>query len=51
MNKKYETIDLKYEKYKVCIGTPIIATQNIKEKQIFNKWILLLRILNILTLR
>ena len=51
MNKKYETIDLKFDKYKVCIGSPIIATQNIKDKQIFNKWSLLLRILNILTLR
>lgn len=39
-NKKKETIDLKYdgktEKYKVCVGTPITATQNIKDKQMFS---------------
>lgn len=37
---KKETIDLKYdgktEKYKVCVGTPITATQNIKDKQMFS---------------
>lgn len=37
---KKETIDLKYdgktEKYKLCVGTPITATQNIKDKQMFS---------------
>ena len=39
-NKRYETIDFKYngkkESYKVCKGMPILATQNIKDKNIFN---------------
>ena len=39
-DKKYETIDFKYngkkETYKVCEGMPVIATQNLKEREIFN---------------
>ena len=38
--KKYETVEFKYnnkkEKYKVSVGVPIIATQNIKNQNIFN---------------
>ena len=38
--KRHETIDFKYngkkETYKVCIGMPLIATQNLKDKDIFN---------------
>ena len=39
-DKKYETIDFKYdnkkESYKVCEGMPILATQNLKDKEIYN---------------
>lgn len=39
-NKIYETIDFKQdgktEKYKVCVGTPLTATQNVKDKQMFS---------------
>ena len=39
-DKKYETIDFKYngkkQTYKVCEGRPVIATQNLKEQEIFN---------------
>ena len=39
-NKRYTTVNFKYdnkkEKYRVCVGMPIIATQNIKDKKIFN---------------
>ena len=39
-DKEYKSVDFKYngktEKYKVCIGMPLIATQNIKIKEIFN---------------
>ena len=38
--KRYETIDFKYngkkETYKVCLNMPVLATQNIKHKNIFN---------------
>ena len=38
--KKYELVKFKYngkiEEYKVCIGTPILATTNNKEKNIYN---------------
>ena len=39
-DKKYEIIKFKYngniETYKVCIGMPVLATANIKDKEIFN---------------
>ena len=39
-DKRYETVDFKYnnkkETYKVCNRMPVIATQNIKDKEIFN---------------
>ena len=38
--KQYETVKFKYnnnsETYKVCIGMPVLATTNIKDKEIFN---------------
>ena len=38
--KKYETVEFKYdnkkETYKVCKGMPVIATRNMKDKNIFN---------------
>ena len=38
--KRYETVDFKYdnekETYKVCQDLPVLATKNIKEKNIFN---------------
>lgn len=38
--KKYATVDFKYENkketYKVCQNMPVLATQNIKDKKIFN---------------
>ena len=38
--KKYEHVvfknDDKKEEYKVCVGMPVIATENIKERKIFN---------------
>ena len=39
-DKRYETVEFKYdnrkETYKVCQNMPIMATQNIKDKKIFN---------------
>ena len=39
-DKKYVTVDFKYdnkkETYKICEGMPVIATTNIKDRQIFN---------------
>ena len=39
-DKRYETVEFKYnnkkETYKVSKGMPVIATQNIKDKEIFN---------------
>ena len=39
-DKRYETVEFKYdnkkETYKVCQNIPIMATQNIKDKKIFN---------------
>lgn len=38
--KQYEEVNFLYngkrEKYKVCLGMPVMATQNIKDKEIFN---------------
>ena len=38
--KEYENVMFKYndkkEEYKVCVGMPVIATDNIKDKEIFN---------------
>ena len=38
--KEYETIEFtnndKKEEYKVCVGMPIIATENLKDREIFN---------------
>ena len=38
--KRYETIDFKYngkkETYKVCMNMPLLATQNLKDKDIYN---------------
>ena len=38
--KRYETIDFKYngkkETYKVCLNMPLLATQNLKDKDIYN---------------
>ena len=38
--KNFKTVDFKYnggcETYKVCIGMPILASQNLKNKEIFN---------------
>ena len=39
-DKRYETVEFKYDNkkeiYKVCQNMPILATQNIKDKKIFN---------------
>ena len=39
-NEEYKTVDFSYnnkkESYKVCKGMPVIATQNLKDKNIFN---------------
>ena len=39
-NKKFITVDFKYDKkketYQICKGMPILATQNMKDKEIFN---------------
>lgn len=39
-NKKYKTIEFKYnnkkETYNICEKMPVLATQNIKDKEIFN---------------
>ena len=39
-DKKYVTVEFKYdnkkETYKICEGMPLLATQNIKDKNIFN---------------